>query len=195
MSIIHINGSSKPKWHNQPAHSKDSRNTENRHSSQEQHANREGDWEQCVSSERSTTAGLRVCVRVCVVCVCVCVCVVFRSSWAQLPNKHTPSLQPPAEFLSGSELNHRRAHAATTPKTSILETRAPPDYSSCILKALPIVVKWLINVERPHRRTRRSFFRIAMLFSEALSKVTAPKGVEKQAPHSVQHVAWAAARL
>ncbi len=131
MSIIHINGSSKPKRHNQPAHSKDTENTENWHSSQEQHANREGDWEQCVSSKQ------RVCVRV---CVCVCVCVVFRSSSAQLPNKHTPSLRPPAEFLSGSELNHWRAHAATTQKTSILETRAPPDYSSSILKALPIVL-------------------------------------------------------
>ncbi len=99
----------------------------------------------------------RVCVRVCGVCVCV----VFRSSSAQLPNKHTPSLRPPAEFLSGSELNHWRAHAATTQKTSILETRAPPDYSSSILKALPIR---LINVERPRRRTRRCFFRIAVLF-------------------------------
>lgn len=48
---------------------------------------------------------------------------------------------------------------------------------------------------RPQHRMRRCFFRIAVLLSEALAKVTVPTGVEKWVSRSVQHVAWAAARL
>ncbi len=124
MSIIHINGSSKP---NQLILKTQKTQKTGIHHRNNTPIEKEIGSYACPAS------------RECVL-ECVCVCVVFRSSSAQLPNKHTPSLRPPAEFLSGSELNHWRAHAATTQKTSILETRAPPDYSSSILKALPIVL-------------------------------------------------------